>query len=97
MMGKKKTRRLGVSYTLMCPIACRPQLLPQCCVLLTVSMSCSVFFVVLANIRRETAENDEVQEARLCQLVFKHASEAFEFVEAFDAICANPVADLRKV
>eukprot|EP00903_Cladosiphon_okamuranus_P013430 g12510.t1 len=34
--------------------------------------------------------------ARLCQVVFKHASEALLFQEAFAAVCENPVDQQRK-
>eukprot|EP00752_Nemacystus_decipiens_P008562 g7648.t1 len=36
------------------------------------------------------------RQARLCQVVFKHASEALSFEEAFAAVCENPADHRRK-
>ncbi|CAM9845083.1 unnamed protein product, partial [Ectocarpus fasciculatus] len=41
-------------------------------------------------------QHQHQRQARLCQLVFKHASEALFFREAFDAVCDNPIDEQRK-
>ncbi|CAM9708330.1 unnamed protein product, partial [Scytosiphon promiscuus] len=47
-------------------------------------------------LQRRQQQHQQHRQARLCQLVFKHASEALSFEEAFGAICDNPVDHQRK-
>ena len=56
---------------------------------------CFFFFGHTRDLRASVGVSQ--RQARLCQLVFKHASEALSFAEAFDAICDNPVGQQRKV
>ncbi|CAN0174097.1 unnamed protein product, partial [Ectocarpus sp. 4 AP-2014] len=45
---------------------------------------------------QQQQQQQHQRQARLCQLVFKHASEALCFREAFDAVCDNPIDQQRK-
>lgn len=47
--------------------------------------------------RLPRAQDAAAQRARICQLVFEHASEALSFDVAFDALCGNPMEMQRKV
>lgn len=46
---------------------------------------------------QQQQRRQQQRQARLCQMVFKHASEALSFEEAFAAVCENPIGQQRKV